>query len=199
MQFNRLKRSGRTSPCPICSRKKDGDCAFNDQVVFCHQGETQGPPASLNIGDTVEKGEKVWALVKTDSGPTGRAYVFKPHQTSRRCRHQSGETNSTWKQEQQDKVKSALDILFIATEEAWAIPDFHSLNPDELKVGIAKIDNAYAASVRIGKYIHQHEIWQNYPDLCKEYRKPFEAFEKSARDQFQDLRHFRQYYLGEIW
>ena len=197
MQFNRLKRSGRTLPCPICSRKKDGDCAFNDQVVFCHQGGSQGPPASLNIGDTVEKGEKVWALVKTDSGPTGRAYVFKPHQASRRCRHQSGKTDSAWKNEQQDKVKSALDIFFIAWEEAWAVKDFYQLSPDELKDGIAKINNVYTASVLIWKYIHQHEIWRNYPDLCKEYKDRFETFDKSARWQFQNLQDFRRE-LGEI-
>ena len=31
----KLARSGRKNPC-ACGRVKDGDCAFNDTTLFCH-------------------------------------------------------------------------------------------------------------------------------------------------------------------
>jgi hypothetical protein len=31
-----FQHSGRNRPCPICSRTKDGDCRWNDEVVLCH-------------------------------------------------------------------------------------------------------------------------------------------------------------------
>ena len=39
---DRLIRSSRRNPCPVCQRVKDGDCAFSpDRArVFCHHSRT---------------------------------------------------------------------------------------------------------------------------------------------------------------
>ena len=74
-----MKHSGNNNPCPSCGRKKDSDCRWTDDVIFCHCGSTHSPDQSLRIGDTIALNGARWALVKTNGGFNGAAFVFKPH------------------------------------------------------------------------------------------------------------------------
>ena len=72
-------QSSKTNPCPICSRDSDGDCRWDDEVIFCHNGSSFAPPQDLHIGDITTVAGRPWALVKTNAGYDGAAHVFKPH------------------------------------------------------------------------------------------------------------------------
>ena len=71
--------SSRRNPCPCCGRNVDSDCRWNDEVMFCHVGSRFAPPSHLKVGETLIVNGLEWALVKTDAGHSGRAFVFKPH------------------------------------------------------------------------------------------------------------------------
>lgn len=75
-----MRRSGRNNPCPVCGRNTDGDCRWNDDVIFCHVGSKFSPPDHLQIGDLIDLNGEQWALVKTGGGYDNSAHIFKPHQ-----------------------------------------------------------------------------------------------------------------------
>ena len=58
-------RSGRGHPCPVCSRTKDADCAFNDALVLCHNNTGHKPGKHIQNG---------WAYTRDSSD--GRCGVF---------------------------------------------------------------------------------------------------------------------------
>ena len=74
-----MQYSSKRNPCPVCARDKDSDCRWNDEVIFCHCGSSFAPPSHLKVGKTLIVNGIEWALVKTDAGHSGRAFVFKPH------------------------------------------------------------------------------------------------------------------------
>ena len=74
-----MQYSSKRNPCPVCARDKDSDCRWNDEVIFCHCGSSFAPPSHLKVGKTLIVNGIEQALVKTDAGHSGRAFVFKPH------------------------------------------------------------------------------------------------------------------------
>ena len=60
-------RSGKGRACPVCGRTKDSDCAFNDELVLCHN----------NTGH--KKGDQVNGYAFTGVSKDGRCGVFVPH------------------------------------------------------------------------------------------------------------------------
>ncbi|QNI54646.1 hypothetical protein SynBIOSE41_02141 [Synechococcus sp. BIOS-E4-1] len=68
-----MKSSGHNQPCPVCSRVKDADCRFNDEVVLCHTG------TDLRPGDTITISGAQWAFIHHKGGFSGMAAVFMPH------------------------------------------------------------------------------------------------------------------------
>ena len=80
---DRSTRSGPRNPCPICGRVKDSSCEIKPDLVFCHRGQTNKPPADLKPGDVLNG----WAYV--GESEMGRA-MFKPDEpkaSGRRPRH----------------------------------------------------------------------------------------------------------------
>ncbi len=80
---DRSTRSGPRNPCPICGRVKDSSCEIKHDLVFCHRGQTNKPPADLKPGDVLNG----WAYV--GESEMGRA-MFKPDEpkpSGRRPRH----------------------------------------------------------------------------------------------------------------
>ncbi|WP_322758086.1 hypothetical protein [Synechococcus sp. CBW1107] len=71
--------SGKSLPCPICGRTKDGDCRISrdDLRVLCHHGKTHSPP-DLRKGETVTgQHGQVWAFTGSsdERGLTGSRTV----------------------------------------------------------------------------------------------------------------------------
>lgn len=76
---DRLQRSGRNNPCPACGRTKDADCAFNHDIILCHQGSDARPTDGMRVGQTLTINGQPWALIRTNAGYSGSADLLKPH------------------------------------------------------------------------------------------------------------------------
>lgn len=74
-------RSSKRTPCPICGRTKDADCSWTTDLILCHQSDSSQSAASMRIGDTVKVDNRDWALIRLNAGFSGKAAVFRPHQS----------------------------------------------------------------------------------------------------------------------
>ncbi len=189
--------SGRKTPCPSCGRTKDGDCRFNDEVILCHSGESGGPNPALRIGEVVNIEGRSWALVKTRAGHSGSSHVFKPHQPKRQKSQKTTRTGRQQEQQAKAEVASiAIERFFDEFDRAWNVMDFHSLSPKELKEGIDAIETAHQTGQQLSDLIQS--IWRENHDLRSLYIDRFNACIRNLGYQVDDLRHFRNHYLGEI-
>lgn len=186
-----MKRSSRKQPCPVCGRTHDADCAWSDDVIFCHSG------SDLSIGQTIDVDGQPWALVKLNAGFSGQAAVFKPH-TERSGFSGNGANHEQILTRQAKRSISALALerFFNAFNTAWNVKDFHSLTQNELIDGIAAIDKAHRNSIEMKATAQT--IWREHQDLSDLYRDRFEACVLSLKYQVNDLNHFRSFYLGEV-
>lgn len=191
-----MKSSGRNSPCPSCGRSKDGDCRWNDEVIFCHAGSTCGPDPSLRIGDTIDVDGQPWALVKTQAGYDGAAHVFKPHQDRHRSSPSISREELLSKRAKRSIAAVAIERFFTAFLNAWNVPDFHTLTPDELNDAITKIEGAHTIGLELSRSIQS--IWREHHDLRDLHRDRFNAYIRNIKYQLNDLNHFRTHYLGEV-
>ena len=193
-----MKRSGRNNPCPSCGRISDADCRWTDDVIFCHQGSSHGPDQNLRIGDTIDIDGKPWALVKTNGGFDGAAYIFKPHQekgVGPLRRVPDSRQQLLTKQAKRSIASVSLERFFDAYRAAWDVKDLHSLNAYQLSEAIKTIENA----ARIGRDLSHNvdKIWREHHDLRDLYQGAFEACLGSINAQVADLAHHRTHYLGE--
>lgn len=184
-----MKRSKRNNPCPACGRTKDSDCAWADDVIFCHTG------SDLSIGQTIDIDDRPWALVKLNAGFSGNAAVFKPHREDYKPQGLSqGQLLSH--QAKRSVSAFAIERFFAAFDKAWAVLDFHSLSADELQDGINAIEKAQRSGADLAKGIQC--IWRDHHDLAELHRERFEACQKNLKLQIKDLNDFRTFYLGEV-
>ena len=192
-----MRSSGRNTPCPSCGRTKDGDCRFNEEVILCHAGESCGPDQALRIGEVVNIEGHSWALVKTGAGHSGSAHVFKPHQPKRKKAPRATRTGPQQEQQAKAEVAStAIEHFFDEFDLAWNVMDFHSLSPKELTEGIDTIETAHQTGQELSGLIQS--IWRENHDLRILHRDRFNACIRNLGYQVEDLRHFRNHYLGEI-
>ena len=193
-----MKHSGSYNPCPSCGRTKDGDCRWSDDVIFCHCGSTHSPNQSLRIGDTIALNGAKWALIKTNGGFDGAAFVFKPHknQCFRRLRRVlDNPLELSTKQAKRSIARVSLERFFDAYRAAWDVNDLHTLNAHELTEAIKVIEGA----ARIGRDLSRSvdSIWRDNHDLRDLYKGAFEACLSSINEQVTELAHFRTHYLDE--
>ena len=186
-----MKRSGRNNACPVCGRVHDQDCAWSDDVIFCHSG------SDLSIGQTIDIDGQPWALVKLNAGFSGNAAVFKPHtERSTTASASPGNPEQILTRQAKRSISAlALERFFNAFNEAWNVLDFHTLSPNELTDGINAITKAHSIGVEMARTAPS--IWRSHQDLRDLYRDRFDACQRSINDQFNDLNHFRSHYLGE--
>ena len=193
-----MKKSGRNNPCPVCGRTKDADCRWSDDVIFCHCGSTSGPDQNLRVGDTITIDGSQWALVKTNGGFDGSAFVFKPHQEKTAAplrRVPDSRQELLTKQAKRSIASVSLERFFDAYRAAWDVRDLHSLNAYQLGEAIKAIEGA----TRIGRELSRSvdSIWREHHDLRDLHKGAFEACLSSINAQVADLAHFRTHYLGE--
>ena len=177
----------------MCGRSKDGDCRFDDDVIFCHQGSSNGPPSNLHIGDVVNREGRDWALVKTNAGFAGVASVFKPHipRPSRKKFSLSQRVDDEAKRKNLINAQKKLIEGFIKlSQAALDVLDFESSPPDELKASFALIEKSYFQGKEIREII----------GFCPELKNWISLIDKANKQllyQYKDQLSFRQNYLGE--
>ena len=177
----------------MCGRSKDGDCRFDDDVIFCHQGSSSGPPANLQIGDVLIRQGREWALVKTNAGFDGAAFVFKPHRPLKKRKLYSSlhRVNTAVKKRHLINAQKKLIEGFIKlSQAALDVLDFESAPPDELKESFALIEKAYFQGKEIREIV----------GFCPELKNWISLIDKANKQllyQYKDQLSFRQNYLGE--
>jgi predicted P-loop ATPase len=83
-----FRPSGKTNPCPICGRVKDGSCSISDGLVLCHHGSSHYPPDGLKAGDTHHGIDgRLWAYCGESND--GRTAIYKPHEERRPATRQA--------------------------------------------------------------------------------------------------------------
>ena len=185
-----MKRSSRKQPCPFCGRTHDSDCAWTEDVAFCHSG------SDLSIGQTIDIDGQPWALVKLNAGFSGNAAVFKPHTERNGFSGNPVNRQQILSRQASRSVSAALiEQFFAAFDRAWNVLDFHSLSPNELKDGFQAIQSAYALGIQLNGSIKS--IWRDHHDLRDLYKDRFDACLANLKYQFNDLNHFKSHYLGE--
>ena len=194
---SKLITSGRNTPCPICSRDTDGDCRWNDDVIFCHNGSSFAPPQDLRIGDITTIAGRPWALVKTNAGYDGAAHVFKPHR-ERETPSAAPQPKAT---DIDHKARSAvakfmLDRFLDKFAECWDLDDFHTLTIDQLRKAFELVYQTDRDGIALATQLQS--FWRDFPELRDVYKDKVEACMKSLRYQRRDVDHFRNHYLGEV-
>ena len=188
-----MKSSGHNQPCPVCSRVKDADCRFNDEVVLCHTG------TDLRPGDTITISGAQWAFIHHNGGFSGSAAVFKPHREKELTRGQRLHTPSSAqellsRQTKRSQWAHILDQFHDAYDEAWNIPDLYTCIPNQFQSACAAITDAQAKAAALRP--HLRTIWRDHEDLSQLHRLRVEAQLKSIAYIAEDLRQFQQNELG---
>ena len=93
-------------------------------------------------------------------------------------------------------ASTAIEHFFDEFDLAWNVMDFHSLSPKELKKCIDAIETAHQTGQELSGLIQS--IWRENHDLRILHRDRFNACIRNLGYQVEDLRHFRNHYLGEI-
>ena len=190
-----MHRSGPKSPCPACGRTKDTDCAWAHDIIFCHQGSTNGV-GNLKIGDVIKADGTEWALTSRKGGFDGAAAVFRPHRPRPRFQASTHPREAVRKQADVAAARVALNGFYDAFQRAWDVPDFHTLTPDQLREATTLITAAHERGVLLGGMVQQ--LWREAPEMAERHRDRFEGYRRSIQAQLNDLQHFRSYYLGEV-
>ena len=188
-----MKSSGHNQPCPVCSRVKDADCRFNDEVVLCHTG------TDLRPGDTITISGAQWAFIHHNGGFSGSAAVFKPHREIDSPRGQRPQTPNTAqellsRQTKRSQWAHILDQFHDAYDEAWNIPDLYTCTPNQFQSACAAVSDAQAKAAALRP--HLRTIWRDHDDLSQLHRLRVEAQLKSIAYIAEDLRQFEQNELG---
>ena len=191
-----MKASGRNNPCPVCSRVKDADCRWSDEVILCHTG------TDLNPGNTITINGVEWAFIHHNGGFSGSAAVFKPHRERSREEWKRGLQRPTPNTPQElaalqissSQWSNVLDHFFAAFDAAWNVPDFYSSKPDELKASFAAINDAQAKAVGLSR--HLQSIWHEHPDLKQRHKLRVDHCMKCIAHMAEDARQFQQNELG---
>lgn len=128
-----MKHSSRHHPCPICGRDTDDKCRWNDEMIFCYNGDSFSPPHYLKTGDKIKVGLNSYALFSQVCGFAGNSYGFAlvddfdyrflPYQDKKTFRRESVKITRTLVA-RQDKLYSFLQAL---RDEC----DFYEMNLDE--------------------------------------------------------------------
>ena len=191
-----LQQSSRRTPCPVCGRNSDGDCRWNEEVVFCHQGTSFTPPEGLKVGDVIDVQGSPWALVRIGSGFAASAFQFHPHREQVRPPRglpipprKSKPINTALVEETLDAIRAALEV-----------PTFMDSPPDELRHSFQLIENGWLLVNQLLR--HLKRISRDEPDSERKARlqQQIEAVEYAQKQmgyQRRDAKHFCRHYLGE--
>tara|TARA_B100001564_G_C20517691_1_gene613678 strand:- start:171 stop:749 length:579 start_codon:yes stop_codon:yes gene_type:complete len=182
-----MQSSKRNNPCPVCGRTKDSDCRWDDDVIFCHNGSNYFPPTHLTIGDILRLNGVDWALVKTNSGHTGRCHVFKPHRPiNRNISNKPREDKTREAYLFRESVKAVENYIKLANA-ALEVINYEYCNLRQIKESKALINRAYdegkeLREVLVGVRRFNKNI-EEFIELFDEKYRPIK-YQKKASDEF---------------
>lgn len=131
-----MKHSSRKEPCPICSRDKDDKCRWNDFNIFCYYGNSFHPPSTLRLGDRIDAFGKSWKLVKLNGGFSGGSYIFAVANSDEPIRRQTKQEREQYRKQidfVSHKSKKLLSDLRKKVQQCYALKDFFTMTPDEIR------------------------------------------------------------------
>lgn len=184
--------SGPGRPCPVCGRTADGDCRWGQEVILCHQGQRNGPPEGLRVGDTIAIDGRLWALVAVGGGFDGAAAVFRPH---RPLQGHGARPAAPRPVVDTAAAVTLLEGLLEQADAALDAPDFYTARPQQLWPALAGIERAEHIARRAAALLPT--IWQSHPDLAAAYAQPVRSALRELAWQADDARRFRRFDLGE--
>ena len=192
----RLQQSSRRTPCPVCGRDSDGDCRWNEEVMFCHQGTSFTPPQNIKLGDVIDVQGQPWALVRIGSGFAASAYQFRRHRPRPR-----GPRGGPIPPRKSKPINTALvEETLNAIRAALEVQTFMDSPPDELRHSFQLIENGWLLANQLLR--HLKRISRDEPDSERKARlqQQIEAVEYAQKQvgyQRRDAKHFCRHYLGE--
>ena len=192
----RLQQSSRRTPCPVCGRDSDGDCRWNGEVIFCHQGTSFTPPEDLKVGDVIDVQGTPWALVRIGSGFAATAYQFRPHRDRRVPAH----LGKVPPRKPIQLKRELAEETFEAMKAALEVPEFMHSTPDELRESFRLIEHAWDLSKTLVLHLQHCHRREPNPERKARLAKQIELVSKAKtqlRYQRRDAQHFCTQYLGE--
>ena len=182
-----MQTSSKRTPCPVCSRTKDGDCRFTSDLILCHSGTDLRPSDTLTIDG------QQWYLSRLNAGYDGAAAVFKPHRSTFKPtgnRHVDADRLA-----KRSVATFSIQRFLDHFQLAWDLDDFHALPPADLQGAFDLIDTTAAEGIALSRSLAP--VWRDHSDLADLYRWRVESCVKSLQAQAKDAHSFRRYYLGE--
>ena len=193
-----MQYSSKRNPCPVCGRNKDSDCRWNDEVMFCHCGSSFAPPQHLKVGETLIVNGMEWALVKTDAGHSGRAFVFKPHRQLEKTFNYSPQEYKDQKNKKDELFRIAIqafDVFLKVSRAGLDAGNFQECTLEELRKAKKLIERAVAEGKELKQIMIQMQRndkrFTDYLELIDERNKEINYLKKNADS-------FCWEHLGEI-
>ena len=196
---NSLIASRKNNPCPVCGRTKDTDCRWSDDVMLCHQGTSFGPPAELQVGDTIVINDKVWALVSRKGGFDGSAAVFRPHRPGQSVHSPHvgyRPAAPDLSQQRKESIEETIKCFLLNYQACWDLPDFFELSYAQQQEGFDLIIRTDQQGQSLASKIQS--AWRDFPELKNTYKDLFEMAVQSLKYQKKEVDHIRYHYLGEL-
>lgn len=192
----RLQQSSRRTPCPVCGRDSDGDCRWNGEVIFCHQGTSFTPPEDLKVGDVIDVQGTPWALIRIGSGFAASACQFRPHRDQ-------GNPVDLAKVPPRKPVQLNRELAeetFEAIKAALEVPAFMHSTPEELRESCRLIEHAWELSKSLTLHLQHCHRKESNPERKARLARQIDLVSQAkteVRYQRRDAQHFSNHYLGE--
>lgn len=189
-----MKHSSRRDSCPICSRNKDDKCRWNDEMIFCYDGNSFAPPQYLKLGDKVKVGLDSYALFSQACGFANNSYGFAlvddfdyrflRYEDKRAFRRKCVSITRTF-----IKKRDALNALLRALRDECV---FHEMRIDEFYANKRCTEKAISLLASLYEYMIANKRYVvDYLAQVKEVTCSTERTERSLREikRFENL-HF---------
>lgn len=165
-------------------------------MIYCHKGETNGPPEDLKVGDVINVQGEPWALVGIGSGFARAAYQFRPQRERELLQFRP-------KLPPRPSIPLDAELVqeaFSAMRAAMETPEFTHSDPSELRHSFALIEHAWKLSNALVMHLsrcHRHERDpERKARLAKQIHIAIQAT-KQVCHQRRDAQNFCRHYLGE--
>ena len=178
--------SGKSNPCPICGRTKDGDCRWGDGWIACHTGAAAN---DLKPGQTIEADGQTWYLRRTGGGHSGMAHVYRPHRPSQFQQGRRGSAANTKVLADVLACRQFYAELRLRVHAALRLPHWEYCSPADLRLVADSFNDAQ-------QLIHHLKRARRIDPALVRLLPIALHWLKALGYQLTDLRHFQRQQLG---